>query len=194
MLTKQFLRFALCGLFLAALSGPASAARIYQLVNYPDLQNGHTLTGTITTTDDAPDDGLLVAAEILGWEWSVSGANSLAGSYTPPPGPQSVNADVHMITISTETIELPLLTNASLQLRQPPIAPGRGSPAPAMLWGHTFDVTSGTVQPKNIAGFGAGDVFEAFWSTNLANADVSSWIIATAIPEPSSLILGFCAR
>ncbi|MCA9239635.1 MAG: hypothetical protein KDA37_05525, partial [Planctomycetales bacterium] len=58
-------------LLLAAAS--AHAERIYRLVDYPDLQNGHTLSGTITTTDDAPDDGLLHAGEIVAWEWSSTG-------------------------------------------------------------------------------------------------------------------------
>jgi hypothetical protein len=34
-----------------AIALPCSAARVYQLVNYPPYQDGYSITGTITTTD-----------------------------------------------------------------------------------------------------------------------------------------------
>lgn len=77
------LRIALWATFAAVVALPVPgvrAALIYDFVNYPADQNGHALTGTITTADTAPDDGVLMAAEILAWEFEVTGPDALSGS------------------------------------------------------------------------------------------------------------------
>src|SRR5262245_31502657 len=59
-------------------AGPCHAARVYQVVNYPLEQFGHTINGTITTTDDAPLDSILQATEILDWQWSITGPHAFS--------------------------------------------------------------------------------------------------------------------
>ena len=97
-------------LLLAAVTTPASAARIYNIVDYPDLQNGHTVTGTITTSDGAPDDGLLDIAEILDWEWEVRDALEvpIAIGQMHPTFPHSISLmEVFGIQIDSFGIYLP---------------------------------------------------------------------------------------
>ena len=81
--------------FCVLLSTPCQAFRIYRFVNYPLIQEGHTLDGTITVTDDAPVDSFLDTDEILDREWTVAGPNNdpqnspipgtIPGNYGRPP-------------------------------------------------------------------------------------------------------------
>lgn len=159
----------------------AHAARIYSLVDYPDLQNGHTLSGTITTTDDAPDDGLLVTEEILDWEWDIDGPNVLSASLAPG----STDTFAHGISISTRTIELPFATPADLRLWQRNTG-SRGGSVDALRWSVVFDNAIGVYSSNNVAGFLGGDVPTTFWLTTLSSPSNSGWVIATVIPEPGT--------
>ena len=54
---------------------------IYEIVDYPEEQNGWTLSGTISVLDTAKDDSLLDGAEITEWDWTASkGGNVATGS------------------------------------------------------------------------------------------------------------------
>ena len=171
-----------CALFAVVLLDPgfAHAARIYQLVNYPALQEGHTLAGTITTTDDAPDDSVLEAAEILHWQWTITGPNNLSADGSSP-------TQLEGITITTNSIEFPSLSTAVLSLRN---QSQFEEPLPALAWFHRFNDDSGMFEPTYLATV-VTDVSRppSIWSSNLAGLATSSWIVATIVPEPSCCLL-----
>ena len=176
-------RFSLLLLTLALLTpNSVHAARIYNIVDYPDLQNGHSLNGTITTTDDAPKDGLLVAEEILDWEWEISGANNLSVVRN-----SDSSTRVSSIHISNEQIILPLESDAHLRFF--PLNPG------VQVWHLTWSantVASGLPSTYR-TGFAFRDSFVPYWESNLPSGSNTNWAIATIVPEASSLISAFLA-
>ena len=178
-----------CLLFVVVLLCPSSshAARIYNIIDYPLLQEGHTLTGTITTTDDAPLDSMLDVAEILDWQWSITGPNILSAADTPPPTSGSPTTFADGISISSLTIELPLATQTDLRLWQ--ITPKSRGLLRALRWSTSDPGLDGIYSSNNNAGRRDGDVPLEFWSSEIANPDGASWVIANAVPEPSSLLL-----
>lgn len=105
---------ALVGVFgsLLAAAPPCSAARIYQIVDYPEFQQGYSLRGTITTTDNAHQDGTLDGEEILNWHWAVDGPQAFAFS----SGAGS-SLDFQGIGITDDAILLPQTAIASAYLR-----------------------------------------------------------------------------
>ena len=50
------------------LQPPVFADIVYSLNNYPSVQDGGSLSGSIIVSDNAPDDGVLTETEILAWE------------------------------------------------------------------------------------------------------------------------------
>ena len=64
------------------LSSVATANIIYSIENHAATQDGHSLSGTIVTTSAAPTDGVLMAAEIVSWNFSVTGPSSFSASST----------------------------------------------------------------------------------------------------------------
>jgi len=50
---------------------------VYQIQIYADLQNGYTLSGTITTDGTI---GTLTSADVTAWSFSVSGPTDYAGT------------------------------------------------------------------------------------------------------------------
>jgi hypothetical protein len=177
-------------LVLMSLATYAKAERVYALVDYPAYQNGHSLRGSITATDDAPLDSLLTASEILAWNWQLSGANSFAASSTDFTLDDKTSIQVR---ITESAIELPQdlggIGPAILRL-------GRATPTSRGSFGHHIRWQSrpllSPTTPEN--GFGAakfeGDAVLNFWNTNFL-PEGPYWTIAVAVPEPTSVGLGF---
>ena len=181
-------RFSLLLLTLALLTPTSThAARIYSLIDYPDLQNGHSLRGTITTTDEAPDDGLLKVEEILDWEWEISGPNNLSATFNSLPPFESETA-IQSVNISAAVIELPRVDNSMLSLSQRAIA-GRGLTIYNLVWFTRFDDSTNMILQESAGGLSGGDFFSLFWRTPFENLDNSSLVIAKVVPEPSSATL-----
>lgn len=53
---------------------------IYNFMNYPNDQGGHTLSGSLTTVGTAADDGLLAVNEIVSWQVEIDGADGFSHS------------------------------------------------------------------------------------------------------------------
>ena len=166
------------------------AARIYNIVDYPSLQEGHTLSGTITTTDDAPDDGLLATEEILDWEWEVSnGLEVTPGQMHPTvPHSRSFTEVVGGIEIDSQGIYLPHELRNIFKLQINTNTNSRGYNDRRLLWGNG---NAGTPSRYVFNGITEGDIGFQAWGSDLpANPD--RWPIATRVPEPSGLTLSCC--
>ena len=195
---RQLLAFAAL-LVLSTCSGTVDAARIYSLVDYPDLQNGHTLTGTITVTDDAPDDGLLSLPEIVDWHWLVTGPNTPTHATFDQarydPGAATPSTAVDGILITQSAIELPVGVDAEVALWQT-VREGRGARI-ILQWGNAIGSAEGQYLTHYFAGY-MTDVPHAYWSGSFDRSVVGTWTIARAIPEPpmrlgAALALGLIA-
>jgi hypothetical protein len=170
-----------------AIALPCSAARVYQLVNYPPDQDGYSLAGTITTTDQAPLDSILDVAEILDWQWSAAGPIPVVASRNDHVLDETVASGLR---ITNSTIELPLATPAHPQLAQLRLAKSasvpRGSVGHRLIWSTRYDAVAGTTTSFS-ASTAHGDVLRGYWFGPSTGAGPTSWLIATAVPEPSGL-------
>ena len=184
--------YAFIGFLLAA--SVAQADRVYQFVDYPDLQNGYTVAGTITTTDTAPDDSRLSEEEILDWQWSITGPNNFQRSFHPDGFINALN-----VTVSPEHIGLPLHSTSSFSLSAPPNVVGSSRPNVFLHW-LTFlcSESEDSCISRYTFGFSGRDAVIPYWRSDIPH-ETSTWTIAMAVPEPSSLLtvvillLGFCA-
>ena len=183
---RQLLARAALLVVLPLCAGTVDAARIYRLVDYPDLQNGHTLSGTITTTDDAPDDGLLDLAEILDWEWEVSdGLEITTGQMHPVELDSQSFTETVGIEIDSQGIYFPHELGNRLKLQILTNLDSRGSNDWRLGW------FNGNASPPSVYVFGGiveGDIGIQSWGSDLPN-DQDRWLIATIVPEPSAVPL-----
>lgn len=174
------LRFSTLALLLL-IPSLAGAERIYQLVDYPELQNGYTLSGTITTTDEAPDDGMLAVEEIVDWEWASTG----------PAVDVAVTMDLHSsvfasnISITHTAIALPLDSSASLR--------HTGSSSPIALQDRilrwvTYRRTSGYISYYTVA-YPGFDEIVPFWRADIDCPEGDYWVVAKYVPEPAASLL-----
>jgi hypothetical protein len=82
----------------------ANAATIYKIVNNPAVQDGYTLSGTITTDGKT---GAIYASNVLAWSFLVSnGVNTYSANSSQPGSSVSVDGIVAM----TDYLELPSST------------------------------------------------------------------------------------
>jgi len=174
---------------IALLPDKCDAAHIYNLVDYPDLQNGHTVTGTITTTDDAPDDGLLDIAEVLDWEWEVSDGLEVTIGEMHPIEPDSISfTEVLGIGIDSQGIYFPHELGNRFKLEIGTNLNSRGSNLRRLAW------LNGNASPLSVYVFNGvteGDIGFRAWGTDLP-ANPNRWLIAERVPEPSGLALSCC--
>jgi hypothetical protein len=112
-------------------ASPCIAARVYQLVDYPADQDGNSLSGTITTTDSAPLDSILDTAEILEWQWSITGPIPVVASSSDFDFDDS---EATRVRITNSSIELPLATTVDRETAYLGLA--RRSPVPRGAVGH----------------------------------------------------------
>lgn len=174
-----------------ALAVPVKAERIYQLIDYPAIENGHTLSGTITTSDDAPADGILNTAEILDWQWTITGPHSYSAMSSSPVSPGFVPIRVIGAGISEEAIRMPLNSDADLLLQQNlSTSTGRGSQLLGVRWLNVFETLSSSFRRRYSAGLLEGDVENSFWSVEFPVPADSLRTVAILVPEPSSISLG----
>ena len=166
----------------------AYATRIYSLVDYPDLQNGHSLRGTITTTDEAHDDGMLVTEEIVNWEWEVSDEfNTIVGigQLEPAIPNSSTLMEVSGIQIDSHGIYLPQDLESFLSLEIEINNNSRGFNIRRLSW---LNGNPNTPVRYIFNGITGGDIGFLAWGSDLpTNPD--RWLIATSVPEPSSATL-----
>ncbi len=167
----------------------ASADFIYNLVDYPGLQNGYTLSGTIVTNINS---GTLAPANIVSFHYvATNGTVTSIGSSGDPGSTLSINGTVD---ISPTAITLGLLNL------------GIGNYNEFDVYG--FDSLTRLIYARN-AGVGDpnnGDYYHAeditsggLWFSSsapagtLALGDANNWIIATAapsaVPVPSALVM-----
>ena len=175
-------RFSLLLLSLALLAPiSAHAARIYNIVDYPDLQNGHSLSGTITTTDDAPDDGMLQEEEVLDWHWEISGPNNITADWV-----EENSVFTNNILITEDQIQLVLDSNSGMVLITP-----QDFPTVSLQW-----VTIKTSVDENLffsevaAGFIGRDGLIPYWTSQVETNGETNWVIATVVPEPAAIFIG----
>jgi len=156
--------------FVLAGSGTASAGTIvYDIKNYPTLQNGFMLGGTITT-DGAI--GTLAAANITAWTITITSAGGSATTYnSTTPGNivhGGADASATAITLSSGALSFDNAVGWS------PLQYNRG--------GNNLYISKPDANTTN-------------WFQFLGAADLGGdpWIIATAetsaVPEPASLTL-----
>lgn len=190
MLTLRSLLLLSCALICAA---PCQAGRVYRLVDYPANQNGHFLKGTITTTDDAPSDSLLGLAEILSWQWNISGANTFAASSQDFLNDSSLVMGVQIsndaISIVPATIDNPF-PGRVLQLSRETLSPRRGSLSHRLSWDTIYVLGDTNIYSASRL---VGDAIQSFWSDTVDVDSDATWLIAIAVPEPATgLLLTTC--
>lgn len=180
------LRIATCLGILLTIALPASADLEYQFVDYPDLQNGHTLSGLLTLSDSAADNGFLTNEEILDWNFAVTGPRTYGSSKV---------ADSFVISgevlIDTESIKIVFPeeddTNA-FDLTD-------NSGGPTLRYQLVNDIDGvGIIDLYGSTENGSNDEAWQFFGGTLGGSVTEGWVIATAVPEPSShlLLLGGC--
>jgi hypothetical protein len=142
----------------AALGGSIT----YNIVNYPELQNGYTVSGTITTDGQT---GTITTADITSWDVSVLLSGVIQLNFTP------TNSTASALLTATTTA----LTNPTTPPPQVLEFLDSSLPSTYIIW---VGPSSSFYQSAN---FGASLWFSE-WPTN-------GVIAASAVPEPSSFIL-----
>ncbi len=149
----------------------------YNVIDYPDQQDGYHVSGTITTDGTI---GALTASNFLSWSLLVTNGSEshLISSADPGPGPQvTVVGDVEA---TASTLYLPTdvpvdQLNYILILRggtnRIQWATVNFPPLPDAYF------YSGTRPPEN----------RVFWE-HVFDIDAPGFIVASAVPEPSSII------
>lgn len=159
------------------------AERVYRLVDYPHIQQTggpggllHHLSGTITTTDSAPDDGLLDAEEIVAWEWA-----STYWDHRPLEGDHQTHPRVRAtgVSITPRSISFPLDAPARFDLE---------SYFNTLQWNTRVRIMDDA--PVFSSSYFLAEVgfdgYAIYWAADLASAGADSWVIATAVPEPAT--------
>lgn len=101
-------QFALSGAIISSLwfCMSAQADLVYDFQSHSADQSGHSLTGSIVTTDNAINDGILITSEVVSWNWSISGPNAASVSSTDSGATTFLQGDV-LISASGITIGQP---------------------------------------------------------------------------------------
>ncbi len=163
----------------------ANAALIYDLANYPADQNGHSLSGTITTTDTAPDDGQLLATEILSWEIDVIGPHGFSGAMSDA----NSNTLAAGVAITPTEIVLPypqIIGVYDFQLYIKDHAARLAYVRAHEPFGVGFFSFYTAERP---AAPDAWHVVEPLMNNSPPNHGTAPWVVGTRVPEPSSLML-----
>lgn len=156
---------------------------IYSIEDYPAFQNGHSLAGTIVTTDTAPDDGLLMSAEIVDWSFTVTGASGFSLSNTGS-SPDEVTGNIN-ISPTEITIGFP----ADGETNQFELADTLGNPFLRYLWVNDINA-QGVFEQYEASESNGNEAWQSFPGPSGLGGG-QSWVIATAVavPEPSPLLL-----
>jgi hypothetical protein len=155
------------------------AGSTYNIQNYPALQNGWTLSGTITT-DGAI--GFIQASDITSWAWTVtSGGDTFTFKSTDPQAGLLLPSDT--LRANSEDLLLTLPSGFEFLTEAAELAyVSRGTP---------LTITSAAVLLPL--------PFDVLWNTEISTPPgLDAWAIASrstsAVPEPCTLyLLGFGA-
>jgi len=165
---------------LLAIPGVASAGSItYQINNYPAVQNGFSLSGTITTDGTIGD---LAVKDITAWSWTIT---ELGLSYTYKSTDKNV-----FISLRGQ------LTATATQITMPPaldvgrnkfffVDKVKGETA-ALIWAHAALETTSYVYADYVTA--AGTPLRAWYTHTDKLGGQTVWVIAS-VPEPSALHL-----
>jgi hypothetical protein len=161
--------------------GPAKADIIYNLMDYPALQNGYDISGTITTDGTL---GNLTSGNIVSWQFTILAAGQPVASASA--GQWLISGPSFYATASSIT-----LAGTSVDLYE-------GPPGGALY----YLVSAGRAHPglletsANVENSGPD-----YWSTALPDSGTFLYATAASVPEPSSLatlvlpaIIFFCVR
>jgi hypothetical protein len=159
----------------------------YNIQNYPALQNGYTLTGTITTDGNL---GIISNTDITAWNYTITqGPNIIYQETSTAHG--SFVGDGSTLSATATQLTFPSQSVLSFGL-----ALNNSSDNSTLLWelpntiingvsgGWYYIFYSNTLTPANL------------WNTNgtSANQPTTPWLIAsTSVPEPASLTLALLA-
>ncbi len=175
-----------------ALVTSARADVTYRLLDYPNLQQGATLSGSITVVDTAADDSLLQAAEIVHWTFTLTkGADTVTVDSTTQGTTLSLNGTV-VITPSDILLPRPLPCSSSdNQLRLADYSLSPSISGGLLNWQRTNDLFNpcniGTdiYRASDLRGTSPSEDDVTYWQASgpslvLGNPD--PWRIATATP------------
>ncbi len=160
----------------------------YNLVNYPTDQNGCTLSGAITTDGQT---GVLSPSDILSWSWTITGArvNENGIEYPLPPisaaGTSVPNADLYPWTLVATPSQILLPRGGVLDVSSFMTPNGN-----VFLYYWNYPETY--VSPAYFAYvFNPANTSEIYlWLTsNPAMGGNDPWVVASSVPEPSTLYL-----
>ncbi len=154
----------------------------YTIVNYPADENGATLSGSITTDGTFGD---LAKADITSWTFTITPSGGMAETASSSDAKSNVGitgdvvASQSSITLAGPTM---LSSDNILQL----VVQGNGTSGGYKLSYHrnlnAEDFASGTFQ-------GIANTQNIWLTGSPSMGGTDPWVIATAVPEPSSLIL-----
>jgi hypothetical protein len=145
----------------------ANAGLIYTMENYPTLQNGYTVSGTISTTGATGTS--LPLSDITDWDIMISTTSGPLFQLTPTNSAidgDTFGATPTQITVSATGSNLLEFQNSSV--------------GNAIAWNDGFPYTA-------YAAFNNGSAL--FDLTSLPSPFVIATITTTGVPEPSSLLL-----
>jgi len=161
----------------AVISPRPAKAGSYYIANYPTDQNGHNISGTITTDGTL---GTLAAKNIISWSVTIDGTtftNTDPNAETLVSG-TGLNAALTSITLAEAAIgEFNALqfdiNNASVT--SPSIDWHR---SPSAVPGVNTDLYLGSISEAN-----------TWFTENPSMGGTNPWLIAAAVPEPSTALL-----
>jgi sugar lactone lactonase YvrE len=154
----------------------------YNLVSDPSIQNGFSLTGTITTNGNL---GTLAYSDILSASFMASKGND---TYTTTLA-REVYGLTNLIATSTQ-LSLPIShrVNAAPDLK----IGGAGFDTPQLQYDY-FQYNNGAIYSGYNCVVDHPTTLTVLWNTHPSidpmRLDGEPWLIATAVPEPSSLVL-----
>ena len=173
---------------LLVVSQRTKADMIYDLQNYPADQNGHTLSGTISTDGTI---GTLQPSNILSWSVTIDGTDNFSSH---DAGASTLLAGLGPSASPTELTFSPS-PSAAASLFELSTEPPGGGPVSSLQW---LNPPTGIPEsPLYAAYYHAGPpatIQSSLWYTNnpiMGGTD--PWVLAvaqtTAVPEPSALVL-----
>jgi hypothetical protein len=150
----------------------ARADRVYDIVNYPSLQSGDTVSGTITTDGvtgtDLPVTNFFGPSHIIDWNVTLSDSNGPIVSFTRS------DSDFSGTTFSATPTELIInpadYDSLSFQI---------------LLGINPNFVSFGWYGEGSFVDYSYGTFFGPYWATGVSGP----FIVATAVPEPSTGLL-----
>jgi len=165
---------------LLVVSQRTKAGMIYDLQNYPADQNGHTLSGTITTDGTI---GTLQLSNIKSWNVTIDATDKFSSQDFPA---NTYFAGTGLIATPTElTLATPTSGQNSLYLSSSP-----GGRFSDVFWRRL----PGAGHDSYSAEYHAPDLSTYLWSTSPPQmGGTDPWVLAeaqtTAVPEPAALVL-----